>query len=207
MQGMHNVHHTVEDWYPQGESGKMSASDSNSAIFVNDTSAQIKTKVLEASFAQARLDTCTSAHHGPCGCCARLDTCTSAHHGPWGCRALLTASPAVHPSCIPVLAHAALAHGPGGAGSPLCSAPDSHAWSSAATYLLHACGVHCAQINKFAFSGGCVTVQEHREKGANLEVRAAWGLTVSGRQRLTGSCIKYAIWVKRSWGHGLGERV
>jgi hypothetical protein len=29
----------------QGESGKMSASDTNSAIFVNDTSAQIKDKV------------------------------------------------------------------------------------------------------------------------------------------------------------------
>eukprot|EP00983_Pelagomonas_calceolata_P125638 1161225-Pelagomonas_calceolata.AAC.17 len=29
----------------QGENGKMSASDTNSAIFVNDTPAQIKTKV------------------------------------------------------------------------------------------------------------------------------------------------------------------
>eukprot|EP00200_Dunaliella_tertiolecta_P004984 CAMPEP_0202352296 /NCGR_PEP_ID=MMETSP1126-20121109/8550_1 /ASSEMBLY_ACC=CAM_ASM_000457 /TAXON_ID=3047 /ORGANISM="Dunaliella tertiolecta, Strain CCMP1320" /LENGTH=398 /DNA_ID=CAMNT_0048944489 /DNA_START=49 /DNA_END=1245 /DNA_ORIENTATION=+ len=57
----------------QGENGKMSASDTNSAIFVNDTPAQIKTK-----------------------------------------------------------------------------------------------------INKYAFSGGCTTTQEHREKGANLEVDVPW---------------------------------
>lgn len=32
----------------------------------------------------------------------------------------------------------------------------------------------CLQINKYAFSGGGATVEEHRAKGANLDVDVPW---------------------------------
>ena len=32
----------------------------------------------------------------------------------------------------------------------------------------------CEQINKYAFSGGGVTLEEHRAKGANLDVDVPW---------------------------------
>lgn len=30
--------------------------------------------------------------------------------------------------------------------------------------------LHCSQINKYAFSGGRATIEEHRTRGADLEV-------------------------------------